>query len=89
MGLPDPRTVLSVFVLVMNCIHDSGERGYARRPMSATYEIRLTRFPPHSDRHALVATSIGIRVCASILDKLEGLLDLSEREDETKVFELG
>jgi hypothetical protein len=33
-----------------------------------------------------VTTSIGIRVCASILDRLEGLLDGS---DETKVFELG
>ncbi|KAF8479771.1 spinocerebellar ataxia type 10 protein domain-containing protein, partial [Russula ochroleuca] len=60
LGLSDLRTVLSVLVLVMNCVHASSERG-----------------------HTLVTTSIGIRVCVSILDRLEG------QEDETKVFELG
>jgi len=39
--------------------------------------------------HALVTTSIGIRVCVSILDRLEGLSDVSELEDEAKAFELG
>jgi ataxin-10 len=42
-----------------------------------------------SGRHTLVTTTIGIRVCVSILDRLEGPLDLPELEDETKVFELG
>ncbi|KAH9995595.1 spinocerebellar ataxia type 10 protein domain-containing protein [Russula vinacea] len=66
LGLPDLRTVLSVLVLIMNCIHDSSERG-----------------------HTLVTTSIGIRVCVLILDRLEGPKDLPELEDETEVFELG
>ncbi|KAF8498656.1 spinocerebellar ataxia type 10 protein domain-containing protein, partial [Russula emetica] len=66
LGLPDLRTVLSVLILIMNCIHDSRERGYT-----------------------LVTTSIGIRVCVSILDRLEGPLDLPEEEDDTKIFELG
>ncbi|KAH9034665.1 spinocerebellar ataxia type 10 protein domain-containing protein [Lactarius hengduanensis] len=65
-GLPDPRSLTSVLVLVMNCIYDSHERGYT-----------------------LVTTSIGVRVCVSILDRLEGLLDCPESGDEGKVFELG
>ena len=44
---------------------------------------------PSSGRHALVTTSIGIRICVSILDKLEGPKDVPELEGETKVFELG
>jgi len=39
--------------------------------------------------HTLVTTSIGIRVCISILDRLEGLSDVAELEDEARVFELG
>ncbi|KAH9993736.1 hypothetical protein BJV74DRAFT_884332 [Russula compacta] len=62
LGLPDLRTVLSVLVLVMNCITTTTDE---------------------------VTASIGIRVCVSILDRLEGLLEPSELEDETKVFELG
>ncbi|KAH9004705.1 spinocerebellar ataxia type 10 protein domain-containing protein [Lactarius hatsudake] len=65
-GLPDPRSLTSVVVLVMNCIYDSHERGYT-----------------------LVSTSIGVRVCVSILDRLEGLLDCPESGDEGKAFELG
>ncbi|KAF8269834.1 spinocerebellar ataxia type 10 protein domain-containing protein [Lactarius quietus] len=64
-GLPDPRTLMSVLVLVLNCICDSHERGYA-----------------------IVSTSIGVRVCVSILDKLEGLVDRPDSGDESKVFEL-
>ncbi|KAN0137198.1 Spinocerebellar ataxia type 10 domain containing protein [Lactarius tabidus] len=64
-GLPDPRSLMSVLVLVMNCICDSHERG-----------------------NALVSTSIGVRVCVSILDKVEGLLDRPDSGDESKVFEL-
>jgi len=56
---------MSVLVLIMNCICDSHERGYA-----------------------LATTSIGVRVCVSILDKLEGLVDRPELGDEGKVFEL-
>lgn len=40
------------------------------------------------NRYALVSTSIGVRVCVSILDKVEGLLDRPDSEDEGKVFEL-
>lgn len=57
---------MSVLVLVMNCIYDSHERGYA-----------------------LVTTSTGVRVCVSILDRLDGLLDRPESGDEGKAFELG
>ncbi|KAH9975922.1 hypothetical protein BGW80DRAFT_1295329 [Lactifluus volemus] len=39
--------------------------------------------------HALITTAIGVRVCVSILDRLEDLLDHSELGDEGKVFELG
>ncbi|KAH9967286.1 spinocerebellar ataxia type 10 protein domain-containing protein [Russula dissimulans] len=39
--------------------------------------------------HALVTTSIGIRVCVSVLDRLEDLSDVSELEDKGKAFELG
>jgi len=56
---------MSVLVLVLNCICDSHERGYA-----------------------IVSTSIGVRVCVSILDKLEGLVDRPDSGDESKVFEL-
>ncbi|KAI0255847.1 spinocerebellar ataxia type 10 protein domain-containing protein [Lactifluus subvellereus] len=66
LSLPDLRSVISVLVLIMNCIHDSEGRG-----------------------HALVNTSIGVRVCVSILDRLQALLDHSESGDEGKVFELG
>ncbi|KAI9464612.1 spinocerebellar ataxia type 10 protein domain-containing protein [Lactarius psammicola] len=65
-GIPDPRTLMSVLVLVTNCIYDNHKRGYA-----------------------LVTTSIGVRVCVSILDRLEGPLDRPESGDEEKVFELG
>ncbi|KAI9511595.1 spinocerebellar ataxia type 10 protein domain-containing protein [Russula earlei] len=66
LGLPDLRSVLSVLVLVINCIHESSGRG-----------------------HALVTTSIGIRVCISVLDRLEAFSDASELEDGGKIFELG
>jgi hypothetical protein len=45
LGLSDLRTVLSVLVLVMNCVHASSERGYVRRSPPAYNEIRL-QFPP-------------------------------------------
>jgi hypothetical protein len=41
LGLPDLRTVLSVLVLIMNCINDSSERGCVRRSTPAYNEIRL------------------------------------------------
>ncbi|KAI0305904.1 spinocerebellar ataxia type 10 protein domain-containing protein [Multifurca ochricompacta] len=63
---PDLRSIISVLVLLMNCIHNSYERGLA-----------------------LVTTGTGIRVCISILDRLDGLSDLPESGDEGKVFELG
>ena len=44
--------------------------------------------PVNSNRYALVTTSIGVRVCVSILDKLDGLVDRPESGDEEKVFEL-
>jgi ataxin-10 len=89
LGLPDMCTVISVLVLIMNCVHDSKERGYARPSTSAFMKFTSTRYYPPSDRHTLVTTSIGIRVCASILDRLEGLSDASELGDKTKAFELG
>ena len=42
LGLPDLRTVLSVLVLIMNCIHESSERGYERRSSPAYNEIRFS-----------------------------------------------
>lgn len=42
----------------------------------------------HERGNALVSTSIGVRVCVSILDKVEGLLDRPDSGDEGKVFEL-
>ncbi|KAH9066665.1 spinocerebellar ataxia type 10 protein domain-containing protein, partial [Lactarius vividus] len=63
-GLPDPRSLMSVLVLVVNCIYDS-------------------------QRARVLTTSIGVRVCVSILDRLEGLSDCPESGDEGKVFELG
>ena len=49
--------------------------------------MALTFFPD-PNRYALVSTSIGVRVCVSILDKVVGLLDRPDSEDEGKVFEL-
>ena len=48
-----------------------------------------SKFHPHFVRYTLVTTSIGIRVCVSVLDGLEGPLDLPEEEGDTKIFELG
>lgn len=59
-----------------------------RRSTPVRIEIRFRLLIP-SGRHTLVTTSIGIRVCVSILDRLEGPLDLPEEEDDTKIFELG
>lgn len=46
-------------------------------------------YDSHDRGYTLVTTSIGVRVCVSILDRLEGLLDCPESGDEGKVFELG
>ncbi|KAI0272467.1 spinocerebellar ataxia type 10 protein domain-containing protein [Gloeopeniophorella convolvens] len=66
LGLPDPRTTMSVLVLLMNCVHSSSERG-----------------------RVLISATMGVRICVSILDRLESLLDLPESGDDGKVFDLG
>lgn len=63
---PDPRTLLTVFIFILNCIHGSRKRAKM-----------LTR------------TTVGARVCISLLDDMLKLYDAEESSEGAQAFDVG
>ncbi|KAH9072125.1 spinocerebellar ataxia type 10 protein domain-containing protein [Lactarius deliciosus] len=57
-GLPDPRSLTSVLVLVMNCIYDSHERGYTL--VTTSIGVRVCTCPESGDEGKVFELGYGL-----------------------------
>ncbi|PPR03220.1 hypothetical protein CVT26_008068 [Gymnopilus dilepis] len=77
LGSPDPRTLLTTLIFILNCIHGSKKRASTASNVSVY------------SRQLLAKTKVGVRICIGLLDNMVSLHEAEEGSDGAKAFDVG
>ena len=80
---PDPGILLTVLVFILNSIHGSRKR----RQVVLMRDVAVTIIPYYST--LMSRTTVGIRVCITLLDDMLKLFEAEELTQEAQAFDVG